>query len=166
VAFAVKSQSALASVSIDSAKISLDSTERGGERTIAAFRQALAGTVVGTQIATSHSDFLERYFSDVVEIRHFDTLDNLAVNLDTFRIDAAFAPQGFWKKLVEGDNGVDLTLIGPPMTGNILGRGVGLGFRKEDSDLLRQFDSVIKEAMADGTITRLSEQWFGFDLSC
>lgn len=166
VAFAVVSASALAATPVDGERIRLESAATGSEQEIEALRQLLAGTVIGAQIATTHADFLKAYFSDIIEIRHVDTLENLAVYLAAGRIDAALAPQGFWKKLVDGGNEVDLTLVSPAIAGGVLGKGIGLGFRKEDDDLLGKFDAVVKAALADGTVKRLSEQWFGFDISC
>ncbi|MCH6206154.1 transporter substrate-binding domain-containing protein [Brucella ciceri] len=37
--------------------------------------------------------------------------------------------------------------------------------RKDEADLKRQFDSAIMAAKADGTLKRLSEKWFGFDVT-
>jgi octopine/nopaline transport system substrate-binding protein len=61
------------------------------------------------------------------------------------------------------EKGVDFAVIGPGMTGGPFGSGVGVGIRQEDSDLVELFNQAIAAAKADGTITKLSEQWFGFD---
>ena len=44
-------------------------------------------------------------------------------------------------------------------------RGVGAGIRQEDTDLVEMFNKAIAEAKADGTINRLAQQWFGFDMA-
>jgi octopine/nopaline transport system substrate-binding protein len=36
--------------------------------------------------------------------------------------------------------------------------------RKEDADLVEMLNKAIADAKADGTINRLAQQWFGFDV--
>lgn len=58
-----------------------------------------------------------------------------------------------------------LTLAGPQMTGGPLGHGLGVGLRKRDTDLKDLFNKAIGEAQADGTLKRLSLQWFKTDIT-
>jgi octopine/nopaline transport system substrate-binding protein len=46
-----------------------------------------------------------------------------------------------------------------------MGRGVAVGLRKADEDLKVLFDEAIAAALADGTISRLSQKWFKRDLA-
>jgi octopine/nopaline transport system substrate-binding protein len=55
-------------------------------------------------------------------------------------------------------------LIGPGFDGGPFGKGVGAGIRQEDTDLVTMFNEAIAGAKADGTINRLAQQWFGFDV--
>lgn len=164
--FAVKPENALVATSTKAEKIDLNVLAPEAKTALSSLRQALAGTIIGAQIATTHADFLKRYFDDVIEIRLYDTADNLALDLDAGRIDGALSTRGFWSRLGEGENGVELALIGPDMIGGVFGKGVGVGLRKEDDDLRALFDQAIAAAIADGTVARLSERWFGADLSC
>lgn len=59
----------------------------------------------------------------------------------------------------------DIVMTGPFFKGGILGRGVAVGLRKDDTELKKMFDDAIEAAKADGTIKRLSEKWFGFDVT-
>ena len=56
-----------------------------------------------------------------------------------------------------------MMLVGPEMDGGPLGNGVGAGIRQDDQELADMFTKAINEARADGTISKLSIQWFGFD---
>ncbi len=38
-------------------------------------------------------------------------------------------------------------------------------FRKDDTALAGQFDTALKELKADGTLAKISEKWFGEDVS-
>ncbi len=162
--FAVNSTSALSATSTDLARVNLATLEPEDQAAIHDLRRALAGTIIGTLIATVHADFVQQFFDDVAEIQQFDTLENLTHDLDIGRIDVVFLSKGSLKRISEIN--ADLTAIGPDIAGGLLGKGIGVGVRVEDRDLREMFDAAIADAIADGTISRLSERWFGFDLSC
>ncbi|MDH3663178.1 MAG: transporter substrate-binding domain-containing protein [Alphaproteobacteria bacterium] len=164
--FAVKPDNALADTITPADRIDLTSFSPEVKVAINALRQALAGTSVGVQVATTHADFARRYLQDLVDIRFYDTLDNLTRDLEVGRIDAALSSRAYWTRLGKGGNGVHLALIGPDMIGEVFGRGIGAGLRKEDGELRARLNHAIEAALADGTIARLAKRWFGHDLSC
>lgn len=55
-------------------------------------------------------------------------------------------------------------LAGPTLVGSPF-NSVAIGLRKEDAALKSQLDAGIKSLRDDGTIKKLSEKWFGVDLS-
>ena len=69
----------------------------------------------------------------------------------------------FTTAFAKADN-ADLAFTGPQIGGTIWGPGEGLGLRKADTDLKAKFDAAIKEALADGTVKRLSLKWFKIDV--
>jgi octopine/nopaline transport system substrate-binding protein len=71
---------------------------------------------------------------------------------------------GYWVPLLKTEKGANFTLIGPGLSKGIFGEGVGVGLRKEDDDLEAMFNKAIAEALADGTISKLGQEWFGFDI--
>lgn len=164
--FAVRSDNALAATITPQERIDLADFSSGIQAAIKSLRQALAGTTVGVQIASTHADFVKRYLYDLVDIRYYDTLENLTRDLDAGRIDAALASRAYWRRLGDEANGIDLALIGPDMIGDVFGKGVGAGLRKDDRELRAQIDGAIRSALDDGTIARLAARWFGYDLSC
>ncbi len=164
--FAAKSDNALAGTISPISRINLTGVTPLAQTAINSLRQALAGTTVGVQIATDHADFVQRYFHDLVEIRYFDTIENLARDLDAGQIDAALSSRGYWERTMEGESSLDLVLIGPDLMGDVFGRGIGAAFRKRDGDLRTQVNQAIEAARDDGTIAELSMRWFGYDLSC
>jgi len=163
---AVKPENALAGTITPENRIDLDDFTTEIKTSINALRQALAGTSIGVQVATPHADFARRYLHDLVDIVYFETLDNLTLDLDAGRIDSALSARSYWERLQEGENAVDLILIGPDMFGGVFGQGVGAGFRQEDDALRNRLNRAIDAALDDGTVTRLTRKWFGYDLSC
>lgn len=116
-------------------------------------------------MATTHANFLGEHLGDAVEIRNYDTQENLDLDLQAGRIEAALAAISYWHPLMETEKGADFVLIGPGFDGGPFGKGVGVGIRQEDTDLAEMFNKAIAEAKADGTINRLAQQWFGFDVT-
>lgn len=128
-------------------------------------KEALDGLSVGVQGATVWQSAIETYFGDVVDLRTYDTAENMALDLSTQRLDAVFTDKSFVNDFIKSDEGQDVAVVGPDMTGGPLGEGVGCGIRKADAALAERFTKAIQEATADGTIRNLSDKWFGFDVT-
>jgi octopine/nopaline transport system substrate-binding protein len=163
--FAVLKDSDLAKVDLPKDTLDLSTVEPDEQAAIDALKKALDGKSVGVQVATIHANFLENELGDVVEVRKYDTQENLDLDLEAGRIDAALADMSYWNPLLETDKGKDFTLIGPGLTKGPFGKGVGVGVRKEDEDLKAMFNKAIDEVREDGTLSKLGQQWFGFDAS-
>lgn len=164
-AFAVLKDSDLADHQGAGGRIDLDQLDASAEAALQDLKKALEGKTVGVQVATTHQNFIEEYMADVVEVRKYDTQDNLDLDLEAGRIDAALADMSYWQPVMDSERGQNLVLIGPPMVGGPYGEGIGVGIRQDDKDLVEMFNQAIEAAKAEGTITKLSEQWFGFDAS-
>jgi octopine/nopaline transport system substrate-binding protein len=163
--FAVLKDSDLASYKTGLEQANLDEVSDEEQAAIDSLKEALDGKTVGVQVATIHADFLEKYMSDAVEIRSYDTQENLDLDLQAGRVDAALASASYWYPLMQTEKGADFALIGPGLDGGPFGEGVGVGIRQEDTDLVEMFNKAIAEAKADGTINRLAQEWFGFDMA-
>ncbi len=163
--FAVLKDSDLASYTGKLDRADLKEIDEGEQAMIDELKTTFDGMAVGVQVATIHANFLEQHLGDAVEVRKYDTQENLDLDLEAGRVDAALASLSYWAPLLDTDKGADFTLIGPGLTGGVFGEGVGLGIRQDDDDLVAMLNKAIAEAKADGTIAKLSEQWFGFDAS-
>jgi octopine/nopaline transport system substrate-binding protein len=162
--FAVLKDSDLASYKTDLEQADLDEVDSAEQAAIDDLKNLLDGKAVGVQVATIHANFLEQYLSDAVDIRTYDTQENLDLDLQAGRVDAALASASYWYPLMQTEKGKDFALIGPGFDGGPFGEGVGAGIRQEDTDLADMLNKAIAEAKADGTISRLAKQWFGFDV--
>jgi len=163
--FAVLKDGGLASYETDLDLANLDDVDSEEQAAIDSLKEALAGKTVGVQVATTHANFLEQYLGDAVDIRNYDTQENLDLDLQAGRVDAALASASYWYPLMQTEKGADFALIGPGLDGGPFGKGVGAGIRQEDTDLVELFNQAIGEAKADGTINRLAQEWFGFDMA-
>jgi octopine/nopaline transport system substrate-binding protein len=163
--FAVLKDSELADYQSELDRMQLDEIEPAEQAAIDDLKRVLDGKTIGVQVATIHANFLEQHLGAAVEIRKYDTQENLDLDLQAGRVDAALASMSYWAPLLETEKGAAFTVIGPAMSGGVFGAGVGLGIRQDDKELVDMFNQAIAAAKEDGTIARLSEQWFGFDAS-
>jgi|TARA_B100001741_G_C16477632_1_gene563293 octopine/nopaline transport system substrate-binding protein len=145
-------------------KLNLDDMDSEAKGLLATLQSALAGASVGVQTATIHENFLNEYMPDVT-IKVYDTQQNMELDLAAGRIDAALCDKAAMETFADTPAGSGVTLIGPDLFGGSFGAGVGAGIRKSDSDLTAMFNKAIADATADGTVSRISMEWFGKDLS-
>lgn len=129
-------------------------------------RPLLRGRTIGVQTATTNSAFLAQFFANAgATIREYRTTEEHDLDLAAGRLDAIFAAVTAMTATAEKPEFRGLAPSGPLLSGGVLGRGVAVGMRKADTDLKAAFDAAIEAALADGTIRRLSEQWFKTDIS-
>ena len=132
---------------------------------IAQINTALQDKIVGAQGATTHQNYVEKYMQGVVEIRLYQTMDDLHLDLAAGRIDAAIGDVGSLIDFMATEQGKDITMFGPNLSGDVLGEGVGGAVRKEDTDILEMWNKAIAEMSADGTTAKITKKWFGRDVS-
>lgn len=136
-------------------------------KTLDDIKKALAGKKVGVQRSTIHQNFLEQKIPGI-EVVLYDTVDDSNLDLVNGRVDAVLADSTGWGPFLKSPEGQGFDHFGPALTGKddpLFGEGVGIGLRKEDTALKAKLDKAIQEMNADGSMTKLSIQWFGFDTS-
>ena len=125
---------------------------------------ALAGKTVCVQTATIHQNFLDSGDVGKVNVRTYKTQDEVNLDLTAGRCDAALAAAVAFSDYAE-KSGKPVVLVGPTFSGGAFGNGVGVGIRKDDTELLKAFNKAIDQARKDGVISRIATKWFGFDAS-
>jgi len=137
------------------------------DQLIKQMRPILDGSTVGIQTGTSGLAFLKRYFPDTVFIRGYSRREQHDIDLDVGRVDAVFVQQSTHTtgQTLPSQNGNTLVRVGPSLSGGVLGRGIGLGVRKEDKHLTDQLNQAIASSIIDGTVGELFIKWLNRDLS-
>jgi octopine/nopaline transport system substrate-binding protein len=136
-------------------------------KTLDDIKAALKGKTVGVQRSTIHQNFLEQKIPGI-EVRLYDTVDDTNLDLVNGRIDAALGDSLGWAPFLKSPEGQGYAHFGPDLTGKddpLFGQGVGIGLRKDDTALKAKLDKALGEMNADGSLSKLSVQWFGFDTS-
>jgi octopine/nopaline transport system substrate-binding protein len=145
--------------------INIDKDPEGAKKAIEAWKPLLKGKTVGVQTSTVNSQFLEKYLKDTITIREYKTTEQHDLDLTAGRVDAIFAGHGALAATKEKPEFKDMVIAGTGVRGDVLGRGVAVGMRKQDADLKKLFDDAIAAAIADGTIEKLSQKWFKINAS-
>lgn len=136
--------------------------------TLEEVQSLLIGKAVGVQTATVHANFLRQYLGDTIEMRLYDTQDDIILDLTSGRIDAGLAHRSSWQAFLQNDDGAGFDTFGPPLTGSdypVLGQGTGIGIRKGDTELLAMVNEALVAMKATGSMKALSEKWFGYDIT-
>ena len=139
--------------------------EAAAQAAIDALKAKLKGKIIAVQVSTIQADFLATYLKGIVEVRTYKTTDETFLDLAAGRVDAVLSSAANAKAAMDAADGKDLVFTGPSVNGGLIGIGSGIGIRKSDADLKQLFDGAIQAATADGTISRLSVQWFKIDLT-
>ncbi len=142
----------------------LDLDTASGKKAVEDLAKALNGKTIGVQIATTQADFLEIQLPKIA-VRVYDKIDDAGIDMGARRIDAMIGDRSAIETLIKDNKSGDIVLFGPNLVRGMLGEGMGMGMRKQDTDLKAMLDKAITEANKDGVITRLSNQHFGYDVS-
>jgi octopine/nopaline transport system substrate-binding protein len=146
-------------------RFSLNTQEADAVKAIEGMKALLKGKTIGVQGSTTHANFAEKYFKGTIEVREYKSTEAHDLDLSAGRIDGVLADSATLRGTLEKPEFKDFVLVGPGFTGGVLGRGVGVGLRKDDAELKKAFDDAIAAAVADGTVKKISEKWFKSDLT-
>ena len=163
--FVVKSDGPFAGMKAGVDAVTMEELNAAEKAALATVKKAFAGKIIGVQIATTHENFLNEYIAGDVTVKTYDTQENLDLDLQAGRVDAALAAMSYWKPLLEKEGGKGLEMVGPGFTGGPFGNGVGAGIRQQDQALADMFSQAINAAITDGTVSKLAIEHFGFDAS-
>jgi len=144
--------------------INLTKPNADAKKALKTLTAALAGKTVCVQTATIHQNFLDSGDVGKVNVRTYKTQDEVNLDLASGRCDAALAAAVAFNDYAE-KSGKPVVLTGPTFSGGAFGNGVGVGIRKDDTELLKKFNAAINKARKNGDISRIAIKWFGFDAS-
>ena len=107
---------------------------------------AQTGTVQAAHVAASGATLVE-----------FATPDETVAAVRNGEVDAVFADKDYLVPILDESAG-QFAWAGEEVQ---IGDGVGMGFRKSDTELLAKFDAGIAAMKADGSLNALIVKWFG-----
>jgi len=125
---------------------------------------ALAGKVVGVQGSTTHQNLIQARYPGVT-LRTYATVDDACEDLAIGRIDLVLSDKvllGSWLKLSSA--AACCELVGEDINDPLLGQGVGVGLRKNDTALRERLDAALAAILADGTWRTINDKYFEFSI--
>ena len=122
------------------AGINLTKPNAAAKKALKTLTAALAGKTVCVQTATIHQNFLDSGDVGKVNVRTYKTQDEVNLDLASGRCDAALAAAVAFSDYAE-KSGKPVVLTGPTFSGGAFGNGVGVGIRKDDTQLLKAFNN-------------------------
>ncbi len=137
------------------------------DQTFEATPEGLAGKTIGVQVSTIHQDYANKYFVAAgATLKEYQTQDEANNDLAAGRLDAVQADSITLDAFLKSEQGAACC----DKKGNvkddpsILGAGVGVGIRKEDTELKGKINAAIKAIRENGTYETFSKKYFDFDV--
>ena len=126
--------------------------------------QSLAGKKIGTQSASTAEDYMDKtdfYKTKVAEVKKYSDFVAAFMDLENGRIDAVVGDEivgrYYMSKHPDTIEALDI-VIGPVSS-------FGIAFAKDNQQLRDDVQKVINDMKADGTVAKISEKWFGKDIT-
>ncbi|OJF98455.1 transporter substrate-binding domain-containing protein [Pararhizobium antarcticum] len=129
--------------------------------------EGLAGKTIGVQVSTIHQDYANKYFVAAgATLKEYQTQDEANNDLAAGRLDAVQADSITLDAFLKSEQGAACcdkkgNVVDDPA---ILGAGVGVGIRKEDTELKGKINAAIKAIRENGTYETFSKKYFDFDV--
>jgi len=128
----------------------------------------LEGKTIGVQGGTTHGAYLAKMAPEV-NIKDYETLDQMQIDLDAGRLDGTFADltsqQQFFDKMDNADFALTEYVIKGSSDPETLGYGIAVGIHLDNDELKEQVDAALCTLIENGTIKEASEKWFQIDIA-
>jgi octopine/nopaline transport system substrate-binding protein len=163
--FAALKSDPLASMPDKGELYSLAADEAGAVAALKRLEPTLKGKTIGVQTASIAAAFVDKYMKGMVEVREYKTTEQHDLDLVAGRVDFVMASTAYLTTASKKSGNEGMAIAGPRFQGGLLGRGSAIAVRKGDAELKDKLDAAIQAANADGTIRRLSDKYFGYDVT-
>lgn len=126
--------------------------------------EGMQGKIIGVQTGTTNADYLQKAYGDAAEVKIYNTQDEVSSDLAAGRIDAMLVDQVFADTYIASDQGKDMEVVGTAPADAAFGEGIGVGLRKEDTELLAKVNAGIKALLDSGEYDKIAKNYFAFDI--
>jgi octopine/nopaline transport system substrate-binding protein len=125
----------------------------------------LQKAVIGVEGATTHEQYVKKYFPQSGQVRIYPKQESLFLDLSIGRVDAVCSGYSTVMRFIRDERakGREYVMFGPGVRGGVLGEGVAFGLRKDNDALESKLNGALRAAANEGVVSTLSKQWFGID---
>lgn len=125
----------------------------------------LSGKTLGVLISTIQETYANKYFGNAAEIKIYQGQDEMYQDLSAGRIDAVVADIIVLNDFLKSESGSCCDLKGSVADDpDILGKGVGIGVRKGEVELMDKLNAAIKGVRDSGTYDAITKKYFDIDI--
>lgn len=122
--------------------------------------EALAGKVIGAQGGTVGADYVSEHLKDA-ELKPYPTQQELYLDIDSGRVDAAIGDVGVMGAFLKTDDGACCKQIGDAFYKE---DKIAIAIRKGDQALADKFNAALEGIRKSGVYQQISEKYFGTDI--
>jgi polar amino acid transport system substrate-binding protein len=126
--------------------------------------EGMQGKILGVQTGTTNADYAQQVYADGVEIKLYNTQDEVNADLVAGRIDVMLADQLAMDAFVKSEAGADMEIVATAPAHPAFGEGIGVALRKEDTELLQKVNAGIKALLDSGKYDEIAKKYFDFDI--
>jgi polar amino acid transport system substrate-binding protein len=121
----------------------------------------LKGKTIGVQVSTIHAAYAQKYYQPVgATVKTYETQDQANTDLAAGRLDYVLADGVALDSFLSSDAGGCCEIKGAvPYDVEVFGPGVGLGLRKDDTDLQQKLNKGIADIAGNGTLEKITDTW-------
>ncbi len=126
--------------------------------------EGMKGKILGVQSATTNADYAQQVYTDGVEIKYYNTQDEVNADLVAGRIDVMLADQLAMDTFLKSEAGQEMEQVAVAPEHPAFGEGIGVGVRKEDTELLAKINAAIASLLESGKYDEIAGEYFDFDI--
>jgi len=125
----------------------------------------LTGKTIGVESGGTHEAYVEDVYKQS-EIRRYATLEEAILDLAEGRLDAVIGDKDALTDYMKTRKEAQCCILAAdvPRDPAYFGDGIGIGLRKEDSNLKAMFEKALDSSMADGTFAKIKAKYFDFKI--
>lgn len=128
--------------------------------------EPLKGVKIGVRRGTTFDQYVTDNYTEAGEVHRYTTQPDALLDLVLGRIDLILgdhiAIEENFLKLPQGEG---FAFVGPPVADSRwFGDGNGVAAPLRNPGMLRILDQAVADIQANGTLRRISERWFGYDV--
>lgn len=127
-------------------------------------QEGLKDVKIGVQRSTTHDQYIEDNYKDVVDVVRYGSFDEAYLDLESGRIDAVFGDASALQSgMLDKKEGYEFT--GPSLTDQQwFGEGFGIATRKQDKELVEKINAAIESLRAKGIYQEIAAKYFSYDV--
>lgn len=137
-----------------------------GAKTLDEIKKGLEGKSVGVVTGTTYAKFVQKNVPSA-DLKTYDATTQQLADLASGRIDAAYGDSPTWQDFLSTPDGANFTKIDVKIMSmddpETLGRGMGVGLKKGNTELKAKLDAALCKMINDGQVKEASMKWFQDD---